>query len=65
MLRATHAAEAQVTVDQVPFYCRSKGTVGLSEEKWTLLIDSESGYRSVRHEWFRTNPLRASIPLFW
>jgi hypothetical protein len=45
-----------VAFDQIPFYCRSKGTVGQSEEKWTLLIDLESGYKSVRHEWLHTTP---------
>lgn len=45
-----------MVVNQIPIHCRSKGTVGQSEEKWTLLIDPVTGYRSVRHQWLHDNP---------
>jgi hypothetical protein len=51
-----------MVVNHIPIHCRSKGTLGQTEEKWTLLIDSATGDRSVRHEWSHASPYGGGPP---
>jgi hypothetical protein len=51
-----------MVVNRIPILTRNKGTVGRNEEHWCLLIDPETGERSVRHTWSHPSPYGRGPP---
>jgi hypothetical protein len=49
-------------INRIPICNRTQGTLGPNEEKWTLLIDSATGDKSVCYEWSRASPFGHGPP---
>jgi hypothetical protein len=45
-----------LAIKRIPIHSMTTGTSGRNEDRWTLLIDSETGTRSVEHEWSYVTP---------
>jgi hypothetical protein len=48
--------EATLAIKRIPIHSMTTGSSGRNEDRWTLLIDSETGNRSVEHEWSYVTP---------
>jgi hypothetical protein len=43
--------EATLAIKRIPIHSKITGSRGLNEDWWTLIIDPETGNRSVEHKW--------------
>jgi hypothetical protein len=46
-----HSREVTLAIKRIPIHSKITGSRGLNEDWWTLIIDSETGNRSVEHRW--------------
>ena len=44
-----------MAIERTEIHSQRKGSMGEDEDWWTLLVDSESGEKTVEHEWSYTN----------
>ena len=40
---------------------KAKGSLGENEDWWYLVVDSETGERSILHEWHNMNPYNSTV----
>jgi hypothetical protein len=51
-----------LAIKRIPIHSTTTGSRGQKEDRWTLLIDLETGNRSVEHEWSHNNPVGPAQP---
>lgn len=50
-----------MAIKRYPIHAKTKGSLGENEDTWTLLVNTETGERTVEHWWHHMNPYKLTL----
>ena len=50
-----------MAIKRFPIHDKTKGSLGENEDTWVLLVDTETGERTVEHWWHHMNPYKGTL----
>ena len=49
-----------MAMKRYPIHSKTKGSLGENEDTWVLLVDTDTGERTVEHWWHHMNPYKGT-----